>query len=84
MFLLSSNELLYTAISISNVTTGKYGFYIGLYNIWQTCTQDKTGLSNPFGLLIRGNRVTMNYDFSPRNSPILPDHRIQPTTLTQN
>ena len=26
----------------------------------------------------------MNYDFSPRNSPILPDLRTQPSTLTQN
>ena len=26
----------------------------------------------------------MNYDFSLRNSPILPDLRIQPSTLTQN
>ena len=26
----------------------------------------------------------MNYDLSPRNSPILPDLRIQSSTLTQN
>ena len=26
----------------------------------------------------------MNYGFSPRNSPILPDLHIQPSTLTQN
>ena len=38
----------------------------------------------PYGRLFRGNWVTMNYDFSPRNNPILPDLCIQPSTLTEN
>ena len=38
----------------------------------------------PFGRHIRGNWVTIKYDLSSGNSPILPDLRIQPSTLTQN
>ena len=68
MFLLRSNELLKPLYILS----GRGVLYIRLVCLI------------PFGRHIHGKWVVMKYDLSPRNSPILLDLEIQPSTLTQN